>query len=388
MIPKVFLRRGNAGAPLGRNPWVQAETVERLEERILDGSVVDLFDRDRWIARGLYNSRSQIRVRLFTWKIDEALDADLILRRIKGALELRKDLGLVEPGQSSRLIFSEADQLSGLVVDRLRSVLIVQLTSLGLYGYLDLIIEELSKIEGIDAILLKEDALWEKEGLPEKGDRVLWGKLPTSLSVVENAIEYEIDLSTAQKTGFYLDQRVNRELLSSLSRDKRILDLCCYTGGFSLNAKKGGAKSVTAIDSSESAIHQAQRNALRNKLEVQFIEADVLRWADQSTELFDGVIFDPPKLIPNKKSKPAGLRAYFHHNEQVLKKVRPGGYFMTFSCSGALESDEFLSLLTAVSRRSGRGLRLLERLSQPADHPVLLSAPSSQYLKGFLFQAE
>jgi 23S rRNA (cytosine1962-C5)-methyltransferase len=366
---------------------VYPDALEKPQCFIEDGAVVDLFERERFLGRGFYNAQSQIRLRILTWDSQENIDQDFFDRRVEAAISLRQDLQILSSTNSMRVIFSESDGLSGLVVDAFDDVLVMQVTSLGLYRQLDSVVAALKNQLKPRAIFLKQDSiLSQREGILETRDGWLWGSPIQNFWLREHDLEFKLNLESSQKTGFYLDQRENRRRVRSISRDRSVADLCCFSGGFALNAAKAGARSVMGVDSSGPALDLARENANHNGLKINFLEADVADWLNSSSDLFEVLIFDPPKLIPSQKHKKEGLKSYYRLNELALKRVQPGGYFMTFSCSGSLDFEEFQSLLQAVGRRSGRHLQLLERLQAPSDHPILLSAPSTQYLKGFLFR--
>ncbi len=374
---------------------MRRDIIEKPDPSIPDGAVVELFEGERFLARGFYNSKSQLVIRLLSWRPDENIDDEFFKSKIRSAIELRKSFRILEKTNSVRWIFGEADGLPGLVADQFDDSLVLQVTSLGLYQRLSAIVQILQELLRDQAtppkrVLLKEEkSHWEKEGIEEAGSRWLIGDPKDSLKVIEGGIQYQIHIRDAHKTGFYLDQRDNRRKLREMSAGKRVLDLCCYTGGFALHAAAGGAESVLGLDSSGPAILQARENLRLNSFgnsSVDFVEADFTNWAKANSDQYDIVVLDPPKLIPGQKFMKQGLRTYYFYNELGLEKVRPGGYLWTFSCSGSLGREEFQSVLASVARRRGYSLQMVDQLSAPADHPVLLSAPNSQYLKGFVFR--
>ncbi|MBX7165079.1 MAG: class I SAM-dependent rRNA methyltransferase [Pirellulales bacterium] len=385
---QVWLKPRKAGPFVGRHPWVLDTAVARVEGEPADGDVVDLIaDRGDWLARGLYNSSSKIRVRLYTWRADEALDDAFWRRQLEAAVALRHRLGLDDPSGAARLVFSEADGLSGLVVDRYGEWLSVQINSLGLERRsesLVAVLDELLRPRGI--VLRSEKGVARREGLSLR-DGLLRGALPDGpIFISENGLRFGVDLVTGHKTGFYLDQRDNRRAVAALARDARVLDLFCYSGGFGLTAAAlGGAREVLGIDTSDKAIALARANAELNGLnQVRFEQSDVFAAIDQlaaAGEKFDLVVLDPPKFAQGRESLDDALRAYHRLNRRALDLVPPGGILVTCSCSGHVSRDDFLILLAGVAQKSGREIQVLESRGAAPDHPTSVTCLQTQYLK-------
>ena len=398
---KVILFPRKALPFYGRHPWVLASAVQRIEaiggkkkidEERLDGEVVDLYnEKGRFIARGLYNSQSRIRVRLFTWSEQEPLDEALFRRRIAEAILLRDQLGyemVAERSQrATRLVFSEADRLSGLVVDRYGDYLVVQPTSLGIAQRLEMIVgilQELLQPRGI--ILRAEKSMAKLEGVEVAEDHH-WGELPEGPLVIrENGLAFEVDLREGQKTGFYLDQRENRKAAAAYMKGKRVLDLFCYTGGFGLAAAAlGQAREALGIDGSKKAISQAERNAALNNLtNCKFEAADAFKTLDRLQEegaRFDAVVLDPPKFARSRSTVNSALMAYHRINRQAVDLLEPGGILVTCSCSGSVTREDFMLMLSGVAQKSGRDIQVLEVRGAAPDHPVSGTCLETEYLK-------
>jgi len=411
-VARVVLRPKKAMPFYGRHPWVLAGAVERVEPLTLagehlvdvDGQVVDLCnERGKFIARGFFNSQSRIRVRLLTWKEEEALDAAFFRKKIQAAISIRREIGYEPPplkpeaqakdlvnrsDTATRLIFSEADGLSGLVVDRYGDYLVVQPTSLAMHLRADLLVEILQQELTPKAILLRGDKqTTQLEGMEPTPDRH-WGELPAGPIVLrENELQFEVDLSEGQKTGFYLDQRENRLAVTRYLRGKRVLDLCCYTGGFALNAARHGAAEVTGIDSSKKAISQAQRNAQLNGLSVNFEYGDAFQTLDRMGEAgtqYDAIILDPPKFAKSRSGVHAALQAYHRLNRTAVALLPPGGILITCSCSGTVSPEDFRLMLSGVAQKSGRDIQILEQRGAAADHPIAATCLETEYLKCFV----
>jgi 23S rRNA (cytosine1962-C5)-methyltransferase len=389
---------------------VLESAVERVEptsiagEHLLetDGAVVDLVnDRGKFIARGFYNGQSRIRVRLLTWSADEALDDAFFRRRIPAAIEVRRRIGYEsaapsppaplpqgERGESAtRLIFSEADGLSGLVVDRYGDYLVVQPTSLAMAQRLEMIVAILQELLQPKAVVLRaEKSMAQLEGV-EIAEGHVWGELPDGpIAIREHGLIYEVDLHVGQKTGFYLDQRENRRAAAAYLRDRRVLDLFCYTGGFAMAAAKlGGAREALGIDGSQKAIAQARRNAELNGLvNVSFDVGDGFQTLDallDRGERFEAVILDPPKFARGKSGVNKALMAYHRLNRAAVELLAPGGILVTCSCTGSVSREDFLLMLSGVAQKSGRDLRVLEQRGAAPDHPVSATCLETEYLK-------
>ena len=384
----------------GRHPWVLASAVQKVEalggkklkEEKLDGEPVDLYnEKNKFVARGFYNSQSRIRVRLFTWSEGEALDESLFRRRIAQAILLRDQIGyevVADRDQTAtRLVFSEGDSLSGLVVDRYGDYLVVQATSMGIAKRLEMIVGILQDLLRPKGILLRADKSMAKLEGVEFTEEMHWGELPEGqLTIKENDIAFGLDLREGQKTGFYLDQRENRRAAAAYMKGRRVLDLFCYTGGFALAAAKlGGAKEVLGIDGSKKAIAQAEANAALNQLtNCKFEVADAFktlgRLQGEGTR-FDAVVLDPPKFARNRSTVNSALMAYHRVNRQAVDLLEPGGILVTNSCSGSVSREDFLLMLSGVAQKSGRDLQILEVRGAAADHPVSATCLETEYLK-------
>lgn len=405
---RVILKPRKALPFYGRHPWVLAGAVDRVEPLTLagehlvdvDGQVVDLYnEKHKFIARGTYNAKSRIRVRLFTWKESEFLDADFFRRRLQAAIATRRQLGYeptadqIAAGASrsetaTRLVFSEADNLSGLVIDRYGDYLVLQPTSLAMTQRAEMLVEILQHELQPKGIILRGDKqTTQLEGIELAADRH-WGELPAApITIRENDLSFEVDLSEGQKTGFYLDQRENRVAAARYLRGKRVLDLFCYTGGFALNAAKLGAAEVTGIDGSKKAIAQAQRNGEINGLNVQFEVGDAFQTLDRlgdEERKFDAIVLDPPKFAKSRSAVNAALQAYHRINKTAVALLPPGGILVTNSCSGTVSPEDFRLMLSGVAQKSGRDIQILEQRGAAADHPVAATCLETEYLKCFI----
>jgi 23S rRNA (cytosine1962-C5)-methyltransferase len=386
--------------------------VDRIEGAPGDGDVVDLFsDQQQFIARGIFNGRSRINVRLYTWNEAEPLDEIFWRRRLEAAFALRSVLGYDRPDGAARLVFSEGDGLSGLVVDRYRDYLVVQVTALAIAVRLPQIVPMLvelveklpspsergaggeggaGNVPALAGILLRtERDIVKAEGL-EIEPGLQWGQMPDGpVEIIEHGLRYEVDLAAGQKTGLYLDQRENRAAAARYMGDRRVLDMFCYTGGFSLAAALlGKAREAHGFDSSQRAVAQARANAQRNAAaNVRFDCGDAfetLHALKTSGEHFDGIVLDPPKFAKNRGAVDDALRAYARLNRMALDVLSPGGILVTCSCSGHVTRDDFFFMLINVAQQTGRDIQILEQRGAAADHPVSATCPETEYLKCFI----
>ncbi len=389
-----------------RHPWVFAGAIRQTPQDLPAGTEIELRSHEgEFVARGLFNPNSQIRVRLYSWEPDQPLDRNFWRSRIASALQLRERFFVGEslpriashPASGSkevtacRLINSEADGLSGLTVDRYDRWLSVQFTSLALQLRQDDIVELLRELADPSGILLRtEKGVLEAEGL-ELRDGLIWGEPPPRrLTVVEHDVRWEVDLSEGQKTGGYLDQRDNRHAVAQHVRGHRLLDVFCYAGGFGIAALTlGGASEVVAVDSSESALALAQRNAELNHVADRWRSerGDAFKVLEQLRdvgELFDTVVLDPPKLTRSRTALPQAMRAYHSLNRLSISVLKPGGLLVTCSCSGLVTRDDFEQMLADVAIQSGRTIRILEVRGAAPDHPISPFCPENEYLKCYI----
>lgn len=387
-LPRVVLLPRRARPFYGRHPWVYAGAIARIEGEPADGAEVDLYSHGgHFVARGLFNRQSKIQVRLYTWSSEERLDRDFFGRRLDAALHLRGPmLGLNNPGQACRLVFSEGDGFCGLTVDRYDRWLVVQITSLGLAQRLDLLLDLLEeRLQPAGIYLRTERGIGQLEGLQQE-DRLVRGQVPAEPIVVEEAgLRFQVHLTEGQKTGFYLDQRDNRQAVARLSRGRSVLDAFCYTGGFGLHAARAGAKSVLGVDVSEPALALARANAALNQLDqLSFVKADVF---DQLARLvaegqrFGVVVLDPPKFARRKNAVEEALRGYRRLQGLGIQLLEPDGVLVTCCCSGLITQAMLEELMAQLAVEERRDVQILERRGQAPDHPVAATCPEGNYLK-------
>ncbi|HTU93230.1 MAG TPA: class I SAM-dependent rRNA methyltransferase [Gemmataceae bacterium] len=387
MTARVILQPRRARPFYGRHPWVYAGAIAAVEGAPADGDVVDLFSHTgHFVARGLFNNRSKIRVRLYTWDAGTPLDRAFFRTQLEEAIELRRLLGLMEPGRACRLVFSEGDGLSGCTIDCYDRWLALQFTSLGLAQRREWIVEALVDLLHPAGIYQRtERGIGELEGL-EARDELAWGEAPAgSIEIQEGGVRFFVNLTEGQKTGFYLDQRDNRQAAASLTRDRRMLDAFCYTGGFGLHAARAGAVSVLGIDQSEPALQLARENARLNGLDnLTFVRGDVFDELDTLAgrgERFGVVVLDPPKFARARHAVEEALRGYRRLQTLALRLLEPHGFLVTCCCSGLISMAMLEDLLAQLAADEQRVVQILQRRGPAPDHPVSVSCLESHYLK-------
>ena len=392
-LPRVILKPRRALPFFNRHPWVFSGAVQRVEGDPAPGDeVLLLTDSGEFIARGLYNPNSNIVVRLYAWKDSQPLDRGFWSQRIDAAIELRRSLfGSDWTERALRLIYSESDGLSGLVVDWYSGWLVVQFTSLALWQRRDDLLALLSKRLEPEGIYLRtEKGIRDAEGL-EVADGLLAGREPPRpLFIEEQGVRYGIDLLEGHKTGFYLDQRENRAAVARYAANARVLDAFCYSGGFAIHALvRGQAKTVLGLDSSEAALTLARANAELNGVaeRCRFERADVfaeLPRRAKAGERFDLVVLDPPKMARSRAGLQRALKAYLRLNQAAIELLGQGGILVTCSCSGHVDRDAFEEVLSLAATEAGRSLQILEARGQAADHPVSIHCLQTGYLKCYI----
>ncbi|MDZ4852669.1 MAG: class I SAM-dependent rRNA methyltransferase [Pirellulaceae bacterium] len=389
---RIVVRPKGRGAVMSGHPWVMADSLVLPSEAIPAGTKVELTMPDgSFLAKGLFNPASRIAVRTYSQKGDQTLDSAFFKQRLDQALRLRESHYFDASRSAVRLVFSEADHLCGLIVDRYGDYIVVQQTAAALTSVMPEMIEHLRERLHPKGILWMVDASTAKlEGI-EGFHRWVVGTEPTEpIQIIENDLRFDVDLQSGQKTGYYLDQRDNRAAAARwIPPNSKVLDVCCYVGGFALTIARHCERSeVLGIDTSSRAIEIAKRYAAINELgNVQFEVGDFLKSLEAKQaagELFDAIVLDPPKLAGSRDSIERALRAYHRLNYSAVRLLRPGGLLVTCSCSGRVSRDDFYRVLRGVSKQSRRSIQILEQRGAAADHPVSTACPETDYLKCFI----
>jgi 23S rRNA (cytosine1962-C5)-methyltransferase len=388
----LILKRGREKSLKRRHPWLFSGAIEKLSGKPGAGDTVEIKDASgKSLGSAAYSPKSQIRARMWTFDHAEEVDAGFFRRRIERALALREALPARRHTNALRIVHGESDGLPGLIVDRYADVLVAQFLAAGVERWRDPILDALSELTAAEAIFERSDAEVRKlEALPARVGFARGNRNASRCPIVEYGLNFRVDVEQGQKTGFFLDQRENRQRVRELAAGREVLDGFCYTGGFSIAALAGGAKRVTAIESSAPALEVARENLAANPFDaarVQFVQGDVfaqLRALRDRAAQFQMVILDPPKFAPSAAQVKNAARAYKDINLLAFKLLAPGGLLATFSCSGGVSAELFQSIVAGAALDAGADAKIVERFGAAADHPIALEFPEGEYLKGLL----
>lgn len=386
----VVLKPEREKSLLRRHPWILSGAIHHADENIAPGSTVDLLSfNGQFLARAAYSPHSQIRARVWTFD-DEPVDREFLRKRIRAAIAARATLHFRRYADACRLIYAESDNLPGLIVDRYADVFVLQSLTAGSEFWKETIADLLLAESGLAIIYERSDAdVRELERLPPIAGP-LRGAAESRARITEHGLRFTVNISSGQKTGFYLDQRANRLRVRALAKDRDILDCFCYTGGFTVNALSGGAKSVLSVDASSDALELCKENVALNGLPAErhtTLAGDafqLLRKFRDEARSFDMIVLDPPKFARTSAQAEKAARGYKDINLLAFKLLRPNGILVTFSCSGGVDAALFQKIVASAALDADVDAQLIERLSQDADHPVLLSFPEGAYLKGLV----
>ena len=388
-MAKAILLPGKEKRVYTCHPWVFLSDIDRVEGDCLPGDIVEIVSsKGRFLAQGYYNPNSQIALRIMSYRQDEAIDRELIFRRIHDAVEYRRAFADLK---SCRLVFAESDRLPALIVDAFGDVLVIQCLALGMERF---------KKDVVDALVeeMHPQGIWERNDVPvrkleglELNTGLLYGEVPDRVMMTENGVKFWVDVKEGQKTGFFLDQKENRAAIAPFVRNRSVLDCFTHTGSFALHAGKYGAKEVTGVDISEYACMFAEENARLNGLEerVHFITAnafDLLSEQSRKRNRYDVIILDPPAFTKSRSAVSSAIRGYKEINLRAMKMITPGGYLITCSCSQHVLPDMFRNMVLDAAKDAKVLLRLVEFRTQGKDHPILPYASETQYLKCGIYQ--
>jgi len=388
----VILKKGKEKAALQRHPWIFSGALDKVKGAPENGEIVKVFAADKsFLAYGYYNNQSRVAVRLLEWEEETTIDKDWYQQKLRNAIASRAHVLANEDTNTCRLVFSEADYLPGLIVDKYADFLSLQILSAGIENVKNDIIDILRAELNPSGIFDKSDANARTHENLEVSQGLLWGENPPEfIEVKENGMRYHINIADGQKSGFYCDQRDNREILAAYTKDKEVLDCFCYSGGFTLNSLKHGAKHVTSVDSSALAIETLKHNLTLNGFaedQQTSIQSDVnkqLRAFKEEGRTFDVIILDPPKYAPSRSALDRAARAYKDLNRLGMLLLNPGGILATYSCSGAVDLETFKQITAWAALDAGKEVQVIKQFHQPEDHPVRISFPEGEYLKGML----
>jgi 23S rRNA (cytosine1962-C5)-methyltransferase len=378
---------------LRKHPWIFANSISEVIGDPELGETVDVLNHEGdWLAYAAFSPHSQIRARIWTWDSSEKVTRQFFENRLEKSIAFRENLFKREEVTAYREFFAESDGLPGLIVDRYGDIRVVQFLFAGVERWRESIVEILVSRKDCRAIFERSDVdVRALEGLPDRKG-LLRGKEPQGLlSIIENDLQFLVDIHQGHKTGFYLDQRENRKILKDLVPDgASVLDCFCYTGGFTLSAIKSNAAKVLAIDSSNSALELLEKNLSLNNFDkerLEIVQGDVfseLRTLRDRGREFDVIILDPPKFASTPSQVHRASRGYKDINILAFKLLQPGGLLFTFSCSGGVNAELFQKIISDAALDAGRDASIIQWMAQPSDHPVLLSFPEARYLKGLV----
>lgn len=388
--PKIILKKGKDEAVKRRHPWIFSGAIEGVSGKPAEGDIVEILDSQRnSIAFGHAQSGS-IAVKLFSFA-ENPSEPDFWYDKIRKAYELRKLAGLTgnKLTNAYRLVFAEGDQSAGLILDYFNGCIVFQAQNTGMYLAMEPIVEALKKLYGkeLKSVYCKSAEVLSRNADYEATDGFVFGsELPEYF--LENGLKYNLDLE-GQKTGFFCDQRDNRQLMASYAKGKTVLDVFSYTGGFTLNALKAGAAKVVSVDSSKNAIKHLEANVVLNKmddLQHESVCEDAKRYLETVSDEFDLIILDPPAFAKNLGNKHKAMTGYRFINAAAMKKIKPGGLLFTYSCSQAVDRSAFRSAVMAAGVEAGREIQILHESGHAPDHPVSLFHPEGEYLKGLVLR--
>ena len=388
--PILHIRKGKEQSLMRRHPWVFSGAIESSTESLKDGDLVCLMTRkDQFLGIGHFQ-HATISVRILSFEYEE-IDQAFFDRKIKKAVDSRINIGLLSKQNNIfRVCHGEGDELPGLVIDFYNGVAVIQCHSIGMYFSVEMIANALKNAFG-----KKLTAVYSKstDTLPKRTDvtdAYLFGSCETPHVALENGVKYNIDWITGQKTGFFIDQRVNRRILGEYSKGKKVLNTFCYSGGFSLQALNHGASLVHSLDSSKKAIALTDDNILLNNYTDKHLSicADAMDYMKDLQEDYDIIVLDPPAFAKHREKRHQAIQGYKRLNAHAIRQIKPGGIIFTFSCSQVIDKALFTNTIIAAAIESGRNVRILEQIHQPADHPIHAFHPEGEYLKGLIIQVD
>lgn len=390
---KIFLKPGKEASLQRFHPWVFSGAIKKIAGNVNEGDVVQVYDNEgNFLAVGHYQIGS-IAVRIVSFE-EELADYEFYKKRIQQALDVRKAIGLAgsETTNAYRLVHGEGDNLSGLIIDFYNGTAVVQMHSVGMYLVRELINKALQEVLGdeLKSIYNKSEGTLPYKADIEPVNGYVWGQNNTKIAS-ENGLLFSVDWEKGQKTGFFVDQRENRQLLEKYSKGRSVLNMFCYTGGFSFYAMRGGASLVHSVDSSERAIEITRTNVelnFPNDARHEAFAEDAFKYLDKSKDKYDLIILDPPAFAKHHNVLKNALTGYRRLNTIAFEQIKKGGIVFTFSCSQVVSKDDFRRTVFSAAAKAGRKVRILQQLTQPADHPINIYHPEGEYLKGLILFVE
>ena len=400
MYKQVYLKKGKEDSLLRFHPWIFSGAISRIEEGLEEGDIVRVMTHDdRFIAVGHFQIGS-IAIRVLSFH-DVEIDDRFWESRLKAALHVRQSVGVVReegdglrvfPNTTYRLVHGEGDNLPGLIIDIYGKTAVMQAHSVGMHVCRELIAKALVKVMGdkLDSIYYKSETTLPYKAELGQENGFIYGETDNNIAI-ENGLKFHIDWLKGQKTGFFIDQRENRSLLEYYAKGRSVLNMFCYTGGFSVYAMRGGAEVVHSVDSSAKAIELTNKNVelnFPNDSRHEAICEDAFKYLDDHDGKYDLIILDPPAFAKHRNALKNGLRGYTRLNVKGFERIKPGGILFTFSCSQVVTKDNFRQAVFTAAAQAGRKVRILHQIHQPADHPINIYHPEGEYLKGLVLYVE
>lgn len=392
-LVKIVLKSGKDVSLRRYHPWIFSGAIKKIYGEVTEGDLVEVYDnKDEFLALGHYQNNS-IAIRVISFK-NVAIDFPFWKNKIQKAYDFRRAMGLVDAPDTNayRLVHAEGDELPGLIIDYYNGTAVLQMHSVGMHLNRDLIVQALKEVlqDKLHTIYDKSESTLPFKSGAKHDNEFLFGNAETAV-VSEYGCKFDINWIEGQKTGFFLDQRDNRKLVEHYAKGRSVLNMFCYTGGFSIYAIKGGATLVHSVDSSAKAIDLTNNNATLNFPEATNHEAfavDAFKYLDNIKDTYDLIILDPPAFAKHNNVLNNALQGYKRLNQRALEQIKPGGIIFTFSCSQVVSKENFRKSVFAASANSGRSVKILHQLTQPVDHPVNIYHPESEYLKGLVLQVD
>lgn len=392
-LPKLVLKPGKEHSLNRFHPWVFSGAIKKIKGELIEGDLVEVLDsNENFLAIG-HSIIGSISVRILTFEQEEIND-DFWKRKIQQAFDLRKAIGLIDNTETTafRLVHAEGDYLPGLIIDFYDGTAVVQMHTVGMYLIQDTILQALKEVMGdrLKAVYSKSEGTLPYKAHVTAVNRYIYGNRSEKIAL-ENGLKFHVDWEKGQKTGFFVDQRDNRSLVEHYSKGREVLNMFCYTGGFSFYAMRGGAKVVHSVDSSERAIQITNDNVELNFPGDQRHKAyaeDAFKFLTGIKDQYDLIILDPPAFAKHQNVVKNAIQGYRRLNAKAIEQIRPGGIIFTFSCSQVVSKEQFRTMVFSAAARANRKVRILQQLTQPADHPVDIYHPEGEYLKGLVIYVE
>ncbi len=390
---KVTLKPGKDTSLRRFHPWVFSGAIDTIDQKVEEGDLVEVYDSENSYLGTGHCQIGSIAVRVFTFE-QETIGLAFWKSKIQQAYNFRHSIGLAENSATNvyRLLYAEGDGLPGLVIDYYNGTAVLQTHSIGMHLVKDQVVDALQQVYGdqLKAVYDKSEETIPKQSFVKAKNGYLFGQLHSN-EVLENGYKFFVDWEAGQKTGFFIDQRENRELLARYSKGKAVLNTFCYTGGFSVYAARAGARIVHSVDSSKKAIELTDKNIRLNEIDEnihQSFVSDVFDFLNGKENTYDIIVLDPPAFAKHRDAKHNAIQGYKRLNAEAIKQIKPGGLIFTFSCSQVVDRYSFNSAVMAAAILAGRKVRILHSLSQPPDHPVNIFHPEGEYLKGLVLYVE